>query len=223
MSSEITQELASRETLEKFREAVLELLESFSDESGNLKYRERVSEALRRGRRSVAIDFMDIYAFNEDLAKFLRNEPLRAIKEIFQPALDSYVRSEFNVEVSLKPRFRQLPESYRIRDLRNEHLEKLIQIDGIVVRMTPPKQRISRAVFVHSECGGKFEVEVDREYFEMPRTCPLCQSSKGSFEMIEEENIYVDYQKIVVSEMPEEIPPGHMPRQLTIVLEEDLV
>ncbi|MEZ0290548.1 MAG: minichromosome maintenance protein MCM [Sulfolobales archaeon] len=221
-SESVQEEVLTIESRERLLEKALEFFESVTDENNVPKYRERVSEALRRGKSSVVIDYMDIYAFDEDLARILREEPLKTI-EIFREALESYTRSEFNVEVSLKPRFRGLPESYRIRDLKNEHVGKLIQVDGIVVRMTPPKQRIYRAAIKHSECGGVFKIEVDREFFELPKTCPLCGSSKGSFDVVEDENEYIDYQKITVAEMPEEIPPGHMPRQITVVLEEDLV
>jgi len=210
-------------TVIDYRSIVRDFLENFRDEKNKPKYIERISETLRKSRRYVVIDYMDIYSFSEELAKKLIDEPFKIIREVFEPVIREFVASEFNIEAEIKPRFRGLPVSYRIRDLRNEHINKLIQIEGIVVRMTPPKQRIYKAVIRHDLCGGKFDVVVDGEFFEMPRRCPICNDTKGSFELVEDETQYIDYQKIVVSEMPEELPPGHMPRQLTVILEEDLV
>ncbi|MGC9009237.1 MAG: LAGLIDADG family homing endonuclease [Sulfolobales archaeon] len=210
-------------TVVDYRSIVRDFLENFRDEKNKPKYIERISEALRKSRKYVVIDYMDIYSFSEELAKKLIDEPLKIIREVFEPVLREFIASEFNIEAEIKPRFRGLPVSYRIRDLRNEHINKLIQIEGIVVRMTPPKHRIYKAVIRHDLCGGKFDVVVDGEFFEIPKRCPICNESKGSFEVLEDETQYIDYQKIVVSEMPEELPPGHMPRQLTVILEEDLV
>lgn len=219
----VSGEASLEAVLVEYRSVAREFLESFRDENGRYKYRERVSEALRKGRRSVVIDYMDLYSYNEVLAERLLNEPLRVLREVIEPALNEYIATEFNVSVQLRARIRGMPVSYRIRDLRNEHVGKLIEIEGIVVRMTPPKQRLAVATIHHTDCGNKFRVEVEGEYFETPKTCPICGSSRGSFELVEEESTYIDYQKIVISEMPEEIPPGHMPRQITVVLEEDLV
>ena len=206
-----------------YRSLFREFLENYRDEKNKPKYVDRISETLRKAKRYVVIDYMDLYAYSEDLAKKLIDEPIKIIREVFEPVLKEFISSEFGVEADVKPRFRGLPVSYRIRDLRNEHINKLIQIEGIVIRMTPPKQRIYKAVIRHDLCGGKFEEIIDGEFFEMPKRCPICNESKGNFELVEDETQYIDYQKIVVSEMPEELPPGHIPRQLTVVLEEDLV
>jgi replicative DNA helicase Mcm len=209
--------------LVEYKDVVKDFFENFLDENNRPKYKERISEALRRGKTSVTIDYMDLYSYNEELAKRLLEEPLKVLREVIEPALNEYILSEYGVETKIRARVKSLPITYKIRDLRNEHIGKLIQIEGIVVRMTPLKQRLARAMIYHSECQGKFPVEVEGEYFEIPKICPLCNSSKGSFEIIEEESQYVDYQKIVISEMPEELPPGQMPRQITAILEEDLV
>jgi replicative DNA helicase Mcm (EC 3.6.1.-) len=60
------------------------------------------------------------------------------------------------------------------------------------------------------------------EIIELPSTCPVCGKA-GQFRLIEDKSTFIDYQKAVVQERPEEIPPGQLPRQLEVVFEDDLV
>jgi DNA replicative helicase MCM subunit Mcm2 (Cdc46/Mcm family) len=55
-------------TVVDYRSIVRDFLENFRDEKNKPKYIERISEALRKSRKYVVIDYMDIYSFSEELA-----------------------------------------------------------------------------------------------------------------------------------------------------------
>ncbi|MEM0472510.1 MAG: minichromosome maintenance protein MCM [Sulfolobales archaeon] len=214
-----------RETREDLLGRVLEFIESVRDKDGSIKYRARVREAIASGSRSVVIDYIDIINFDDELARNVIEKPEELI-EIFSEALTNIARTEYILfQGSLSPRFRGIPQSIAIRELRNEHIGKLVQVSGIVVKMTPPKQKMIKAMWQHisPECGEKFDIEVKSDTIEKPPYCRRCGLSSGIFKLLENESLYTDHQRISIGEMPEEVPSGQMPRQVQVILEGDLV
>ncbi len=219
--------LQNREEVTDLLSRAIDFLENTKGADGDFKYRNRIRDAILRGENSIVIDFIDLINYDEDLATRLVEDPEYMIENVFKPALIEFARSIFIAfeKKTLTPRFRGLIETVPIRDLRTEHLGKLVQVEGVVLKLTPPKQRIQKATFLHAypECNSKFSIEVSSEIVKRPSSCGVCGGSAGSFELIEEESEFIDYQKIVISEMPEEVPSGRMPRQITIILEGELV
>ncbi|GAY25866.1 minichromosome maintenance protein MCM [Desulfurococcaceae archaeon AG1] len=213
------------ETREDLLGRVLEFIESVRDKDGSIKYRARVREAIASGSRSVVIDYIDIINFDNELARNVIENPEELIK-VFSEALTNIARTEYILfQGSLNPRFRGIPQSIAIRELRNEHIGKLVQVSGIVVKMTPPKQKMIKAMWQHisPECGDKFDLDVKSDIIEKPSHCRRCGLSSGIFKLLENESLYTDHQRISIGEMPEEVPSGQMPRQVQVILEGDLV
>ena len=204
---------------------VLELIEGVRDGNGNIKYRARIREAIAIGSKSVVIDYIDIINFDEELARRVIEKP-EDMLNIFSEALTHVARTEYILfQGTLSPRFRGLPQSISIRELRNEYIGRLVQVSGIVIKMTPPRQRIVKALWHHisPDCGEKFLQDVRSDIIEKPLYCVRCGLSSGIFRLLENESIYTDHQRISIGEMPEEVPSGQMPRQVQVILEGDLV
>ncbi|MEM3911528.1 MAG: minichromosome maintenance protein MCM, partial [Saccharolobus sp.] len=78
---------------------------------------------------------------------------------------------------------------------------------------------------IHPDCMQEFEWPEEGEMpeiMEMPTVCPKC-GKPGQFKLIPEKTKLIDWQKAVIQERPEELPSGQLPRQLEVVLEDDLV
>jgi replicative DNA helicase Mcm len=213
------------ERVEDLLSRFLEFIDSVRDSDGSIKYRKRIRETIASGLRSVLIDYIDLISFDEELARKVIESPGESIK-ILSEALTQAAKTEYILFIGeLTPRFRGLPHTIAIREIRNEHVGKLIQIDGIVVKMTPPKQRVVKAAWHHlnPECGEKFYVDIASEALEKPPYCPRCGLASGIFKFLENESIYIDHQRISVGEAPENIPSGQMPRQIQVILEGDIV
>ncbi|MEM3353158.1 MAG: minichromosome maintenance protein MCM, partial [Saccharolobus sp.] len=78
---------------------------------------------------------------------------------------------------------------------------------------------------IHPDCMQEFEWPEEGEMpeiMEMPTVCPKC-GKPGQFKLIPEKTKLIDWQKAVIQERPEEVPSGQLPRQLEVVLEDDLV
>ena len=214
--------------IQDLRERLIDFFKNYRDpETKRYKYRERIREMIIEGRRSLIIDFSDLISYDDRIAEMVIENPENIIS-IFSEAIAEVVTLENPryIERIKKfiPRFRALPTVTELRALKSSHIGKLVMIDGIVIKATPPKQRISKAKFIHldPECSQEFEVEIQSDVVEKPVYCPLCGKG-GQFRLIPSKSTYIDYQKIVVQEKPEEVPSGQLPRSIEIVLEEELV
>ncbi|ADI32328.1 AAA family ATPase [Staphylothermus hellenicus] len=198
--------------------------------TGMFKYRERISHMASMGQRSLIIDFNDITLFDRGLAHIIENNPDTAI-EAASVAIKELVKRE-NPEYAesvdkFYPRFRNPSKVLKIRELTSEKIGKFVAIEGILTRLTRVEARLVKAVFKHvdPECGEEFEWPEEGEMgerIEKPPYCPRCGKT-GKFQLLLNKSKFIDWQKIVVQEKPEEIPPGQIPRSIEVVLTGDLV
>ncbi len=195
-----------------------EFLKSFRDENHRFKYREKIRRMILEDRYDVEIEFNDIISFDSSLADFILNNPDDALKH-FSDAIKRIVELEYPEYLEkydkFIPRFKDVPNIVRIREIRSVYIGKLVAIEGVVVRSTPPKQKIVQAVFVHEPCGNEITVTVKDDIVEKPAICPYCNKTTG-FRLLEEKSIYVDFQRLVVQEKPEEVPSGQLPRSIEV-------
>jgi len=196
----------------------------------SFKYRERLSQMALMGQKSLVIDFDDITLFDRKLAHIIEDNPeialdaaSRAIKELLLKENPDYAQA---VE-KFYPRFRNLSRIIRVRELTSEYIGKMIAIEGILTRLTRVEAKLVKARYKHldPECGAEFdypEFGEMGERIEKPAICPICGKG-GKFQLLPDKSKFIDWQKIVVQEKPEEVPPGQIPRSIEVVLTGDLV
>ncbi|MCX8195533.1 MAG: minichromosome maintenance protein MCM [Acidilobaceae archaeon] len=205
-----------------YGDAFREFVSSFRDESGSLKYKERLMRMLNFGARSLVIEFGDLYRYDVALAEDLVDKPGVVLK-----AFSEELARLAGDQKRYKVRVVGLYEVTKIRNVRSEHVGKLVEIEGIVTRMHPHKSKLLKAYFRHDRCGGEFQWppgdEEVGERVDRPTVCPVCGEGGGRFILMRERSLLVDWQKIVVQEKPEDVPGGQMPRSIPVHLTEDLV
>lgn len=210
-------------------EAFIDFLVNYRDNHGRAKYYDYVrEEVLPERKKSVYVDYPDLFAYNQGLAEKVLSNP-EGVLEGLEARITNFLASLDSDYVSVVPRvhlrLRGVYPALRLREIRRDHVNKLVALEGVVVKLTPIKQRIVKATFCHGKCGAKFqwpEVGEMGEVLDTPQGCPVCKKG-GRFDLVEEETVYVDWQKAVVQERPEEIPAGQLPRQLEVIMEDDLV
>ena len=227
----------------------LDFIRYFKDK-GRPIYLEQLKKMLELRKKSFYINYADLYNFDNGLATQIINNPkellpilekrlydeITHIDELEKVAIE---RGTLKVALPRDPSYKEavkkihiritnIPTTVELRKIRTDYSNKLISIEGILVKLTPVKQRLVKGTFRHlfTEDEHEFEYPKEKEEFseilELPNTCPVCGKS-GQFKLIEEKSKFVDWQKGVIQERPEEVPPGQIPRQLDIVFEEDLV
>ncbi len=212
--------------VERFKE----FISGFRDESGRFKYIERLRRMASLGGRSLIVDFADLYRYDRELAEDLVEKPLQVLRDASE-AVRELLELEYPELVERKKKFyvrvTGLFDVLKIRDVRSEHVGKLVQIEGIVTRMHPIRSKMVKAVFRHDKCGSEFQWPQDEEELEerveKPGICPVCGEGGGKFVLVREKSEYVDWQKIVVQEKPEDVPGGQMPRSIEVHLRGDIV
>jgi DNA replication licensing factor MCM4 len=115
-----------------------------------------------------------------------------------------------------------LGERQAVRDLNPAHIETLVSIRGMVIRVSAPTPDMRAAYFRCSRCDHGVLVHVDRGRVEEPAMCAACGGKHG-MEMQHNRCEFGDKQLIKLQETPESIPEGETPHTVVIFAYEDLV
>lgn len=120
------------------------------------------------------------------------------------------------------------------RGLGSALVNKYVQVQGIVTKMSIVKPKIQTSVH-YCEATKKGVVKHYRDHHNLAAQAEGAQigGRDNVFPTKDPEGnaysaeygycVYKDYQTIVIQEMPENAPPGQLPRSVTVVLENDLV
>ncbi|MBU1135933.1 MAG: minichromosome maintenance protein MCM [Nanoarchaeota archaeon] len=178
-------------------------------------YKKEIGKEIRQGKSVISLEFKDISSFSHELAELLLVKP-EDIFQIFEIALE-----ELGLVVNPRIRLMSLGDSYseKIRNLRAKHLNKLIQIEGIVRQASEVRPQVINAKFECPSCGTIISVLQIESKFREPNRCSC--GRKGGFKIISKD--MVDAQRLVIEESPESLVGGEQPRRISIFLKEDLV
>jgi len=180
-------------------------------------YYNSLLENARKGNRFLLIDFAELSKYDPDLATELLDEPEETIKAI-EKAIE-----QFDVDglTSFKIRFYNLPQSQRIviRDIRSQHINKLLFVNGIIRQKSDVRPQVTSARFECPVCGNIMNILQLDSNFKEPSRCGC--GRKGKF--VELDKKLVDAQGIVLEEASENLEGGEQPKRINILLTGDLV
>ncbi len=111
-------------------------------------------------------------------------------------------------------RIEELPRHFKTRELRSDHIGKLLAIDGLVRTATEVRPKIVSAAFQCQRCGFTFFKEQTGNKFEDQNLKCMNQACDrgGPFKLMLAQSKFVDAQKIRVQESPEELRGGQQPQ-----------
>jgi replicative DNA helicase Mcm len=214
-------------TPSKLTEILESFIKKFKDKSGNLKYRERISQIVSSGAKSLIIDFEDLLTFDLEIATKLTKEPEEVLPSFDKAALESLKDHDptyaERIKKDMKVRIRHLSDKTPLRAITTEHLEKLISVSGMVVRTSELKNLAIEAIFKCSK-GHVNHVQQSGLILKKPSRCiePDCKETV-KFEIDIKSSTFIDYQVARIQELPEELPPGQLPQFFDVNLEGDMV
>ena len=196
------------------------LREKLNDFLHRRAIRTLVKEAVSKGHRSVVIKFEQILEHDEELAKCLLDHP-----EEFLQAANQELEGIGGTPLILRVCSLGKENTIEIRNLREAHLGKFVQIEGIVTRASEVRPEILIAVWKCRWCGWSHEVKQTGEILTKPTQCenPNCtRRDAGSFELDLQTSKYRDWQHLSLQERPEQLGRGRMPRRLECIVRDDL-
>ncbi len=218
-------------------------LSNFKGGDGSFKYKERIRRMIREESRSLPIDYEDLAAYDVNLVDYIEKNPDDAF-EAFSSAIREIIRGEYPEHATRFERFYARLNGWvrmtSIRGVMSDCLGKLTAVDGVIVKATPRKSKLYKALFVHALPTGEEhefwwppeEREELKDDMERPPYCPVCVGAgveeerlryRGTIKLEPDRSKYRDWQHMVVQERPEEIPAGQIPRSIDVVLTDDLV
>jgi len=173
-------------------------------------------------QRSLYVDYDDLSTFDIDLAEDYLAKPDQ-IQEYAEEALRLY---DLPADVKLgraHVRLAGLPETVDIRNIRvhDDHIGRLIAVQGIVRKATDVRPKITEAAFECQRCGTMTYIPQSDSGFQEPHECQGCER-QGPFHVDFDQSEFVDAQKVRVQESPEGLRGGETPQSIDIDLEDDV-
>ena len=190
-------------------------------------YREevgRLAQEYPNERRSLYVDYNDLFTFDRDLAEDYLAKP-EQMQEYAEEALRLY---DLPADVSLGQahvRLRGLPseQTVDIRDLRvqDDHIGSMIAVQGIVRKATDVRPKVTEAAFECQRCGTMSYIPQSDGGFQEPHECQGCER-QGPFSVNHDQSEFVDSQKLRVQESPEGLRGGETPQSIDVDVEDDI-
>jgi replicative DNA helicase Mcm len=186
------------------------------------RYRQRISQLSVGGKTSLVVDFEELLAFDQTLAEELLEKPDEYLRHANNAAYaqlqiedPEYAEKKAVVDV----RIVRLLEAAPLRKLGSEMIGNLVMVEGIVVRSSPVRPMVMQGGFKCKRCGTIIPVTQTGAFLKAPFECssPDCRS-KGPFDFVQEESTFIDSQDLRIQERPEDLPPGQLPRTLSVKL-----
>ena len=197
--------IEAQQQIERFKEFI------------TMHYEKDFHELIRKGAKSLLINFSELLQFDPELADNLLDDP----EEVIKAAEIALTNFELPEKVLMKVRFYNLPESQKIkiRDIRSNNLNDFLKIEGIVRQASDVRPQVTSAKFECPSCGNNMTILQIDTRFKEPFRCSC--GRKGKFRLISKE--LVDVQRLVLEESPEALEGGEQPKRLTVFLKDDLV
>jgi replicative DNA helicase Mcm len=188
-------------------------------------YRDAIGKLAQRfpnEQRSLHVDYDDLSTFDHDLADDYLARP-DEFQRYAEEALRLY---DLPADVSLGQahvRLTNIPDTIDIRNIRvhDDHIGKLVSVQGIVRKATDVRPKITEAAFECQRCGTMTYIPQQDSGFQEPHECQGCER-QGPFRVNFDQSEFVDSQKIRVQESPEGLRGGETPQSIDVNLEDDI-
>jgi len=194
-----------------------EIIERFSGFLRDNYYKD-LTLAVSEKKKSLSVDFSLLDRFDPEIGDLILEKPEENIKTINE----SINLIDLPEKAEIKIRFINIPENnnIRIRNIRAEHIGKLLCVDGIVKRASEVRPEVAKINFECPECGKILDIiQTEKEKtLTYPTRCDNCGCRKG-FKQVGQK-LY-DARWISIEE-PFEITTGERPSEIMVYLKEDL-
>ena len=146
----------------------------------------------------------------------------RIINDFFGKIMMTDMSKNANMEISIQARVKNLQKKVSMRELRPDDINHLITVQGVVTKTSSIFPEMKDALFKCTSCGNKAQCVVDRGKVQDPGLCTRC-GLKNVFELIHNLCVFTDKQYVKLQELPENIPDGTTPSEVTLILYDDMV
>ena len=192
-----------------------ELLTRFND-FFKLYYHSKIKQNIREGKNRVTIDFPELTHFDPELSEELINRP----DDVLEVGGEAIKNIEDNTPKIFNLRVRgEIPAAkYRIRDLRVEHLDKFMTIEGTIETKTDIRYNMTCTKYECPNCGNVLDILQREEDIKEPTKCSC--GRKGKFKLLSKE--VVNCFTLRLQELSSHIKYGSEMKMISVLCKEDL-
>lgn len=204
---------------------------SFQETPGVYKYQNQINNIYGKGENTLIIFFEDLLASDPDIAELLRKDP----EALIEDAVDAFKNllkfqgGKLNNQdyfVRITTNDKKSPLFLPLRGLRAKNISNLVWSNGILVRISTIRPKLEKATFICNLCGAQFDVPQLVSRIRWPKFCinKRCKAkAQTDFRLLSKHSEFIDWQSILIQEIPEDLPPGRIPRSVQGILTYDLV
>jgi len=203
----------------------------FQEKPGVYKYLDQINDVISKGGTTLIVFYEDLLAFDPQIADKLKTDPesvledaIEAFKNILKFQGTVITNQYYFVRVTTQDK--KCPLFIHLRGLRAKNIDNFIWSNGILIRSSTIRPKLKRATFECVLCGSQFEVTQLTSKIKWPNFCSnqRCKAkSQSDFRLISKSSEFIDWQSIMIQEIPEDLPPGRIPRSVQAILTHDLV
>lgn len=198
-------------------------------------YQKRIISMLETGNSRLVVNLDDLRKFNREVTDRFLLRPMEYFAP-WQAALRDFVKA-LNVDRPIKT---NLDDEFRVgiegnfgghrvdpRILKAEHVGMLMCVEGIVIRCSNVRPKVSQTVH-YCAATSKHSSQVFHDAtsltgFPTGSAYPTKDADDNLLETEYGLSSYRDHQTLAIQEMPERAPPGLLPKSVDVELDNDLV
>ncbi len=204
---------------------IKEFLQSFKKD-GQYIYVEKIDSMMAQNKTYVTVNYVDLME-HVGFEKLFGGEPdrilealARAIKETLQVRYPDYAES---ISRDITVRITNHPGKYTVREINSKSTGKFITIKAMLIRMSPVASIPIIAVYVCPDEHPTMLTAKKNFNVGIPIVCSNPSCKHRNFELKQDASTFVDYQILQLQELPNELPPGKLPKTLDIFVSGNLV
>jgi len=176
------------------------------------------------------VSFVHLQQWSPNLALWIAEEPAKILPILNETLLseaerkfETYQNLRATDENELRVAVHSFPLGEPIRELNTKHLNKLVNVNGVITKRSVVSNQVKRLYLRCAKCNfpsGPFDVVEEKDL--KPGSCIECQS-KGPWRVDRQKTLYRNHQKVTLQESPSSVEPGKMPRSKEVILTGDMV
>lgn len=179
-----------------------------------------IENVLMQNGQTFYVDLNNLNNFNTLLSSEIQQNFTNLFGDL-QSIFDAFCTDKFDRKLDLS--FKNNLLRMKIRDLKSNQLNKLISFTGTVTRVSQVRPELVMASFTCNVCHTVINnIQQNNSYTE-PIYCPnnLC-NNRSLFSLNTNNCTFSNWQKLTIQESTEEIPKGSLPRNIDVIVRNEL-
>lgn len=191
------------------------------------KYVKMIDDMLPTNAKSITIDYDDVF-LDTQLSDEFRGWPdkflIQLREAVRQILIERDPEYEAHIAGRLGARIRGFPDVKKVREINSVNTGEFATIKAMLIRVSKVDSLPTAAIY---KCGNDHltkRIHADKSFIlTPPLTCGTDKCRSRDLDIVPEESKFIDYQILQLQELPADLPPGKIPKNLSVFVAGDLV